>query len=77
MQTARTSFPEIVQRAHDLLDEKEAAKYLTVEPSTLSVWRSTGRYAIPFVKIGARVRYRRGDLEKWLESRTRVNGATE
>ena len=61
---------------NNLLDEKQAAEVLTVEPGTLSVWRSTGRYKIPFVKVGRRVRYRRADLETWLESRTRANGAT-
>lgn len=60
----------------DLLDEKQAAEVLTVEPGTLSVWRSTGRYKIPFVKVGRRVRYRRSDLLTWLLSRTRANGAT-
>jgi excisionase family DNA binding protein len=76
MSTARTSFPEISQQVRDLLDEKQAAALLTVEPGTLSVWRSTGRYKIPFVKIGHLVRYRRTDLESWLESRVRESGAT-
>ncbi len=60
----------------NLLDEKQAAVILTVKPETLSVWRSTGRYKIPFVKVGRRVRYRHSDLLAWLESRTRANGAT-
>ena len=63
--------------SRDLLDEKAAADLLQLAPGTLSVWRSTGRYAIPFVKVGRRVRYRRADLEAWLASRTRTNGATE
>lgn len=62
---------------NNLLDEKQAAEVLTVEPGTLSVWRSTGRYKIPFVKVGRRVRYRRSDLLAWLESRTRATGATK
>ena len=52
MQTSTPSINEIVQRTRDLLDEKQAAEVLTVEPGTLSVWRSTGRYKIPFVKVG-------------------------
>jgi len=63
--------------SRDLLDEKAAADFLQLAPGTLSVWRSTGRYCIPFVKVGRRVRYRRADLETWLASRTRTNGATE
>ena len=60
----------------DLCDDKTAAYILDVTPGTLSVWRSTGRYNLPFVKIGRKVRYRRADLLAWLERRTRENGAT-
>ena len=67
--------PSLVRR--ELLDEKAAAELLDIAPGTLSVWRSTGRYRIPFIKVGRRVRYRRADLEAWLASRTRTNGATE
>jgi len=67
---------DTLKRAGDLLAEKEAADFLQLAPGTLSVWRSTGRYALPFLKVGAKVRYRRGDLQAWLESRTRANGAT-
>lgn len=65
-----------VNASRDLLDERQAASKIHVTPGTLSVWRSTGRYNLPFIKIGRKVRYRRADLEAWLESRTRVNGAT-
>lgn len=71
-----TSLAQIVQRTSDLLDEKAAAEILDVEAGTLSVWRSTGRYSIPFIKIGRNVRYSRKALEDWIESRTRTNGAT-
>ena len=60
----------------ELLNEVEAAAAIDVTPGTLSVWRSTGRYGIPFIKIGRNVRYRRSDLVAWLESRTRASGAT-
>lgn len=68
---------EIVKSARELLSEREAAAVLDVAPGTLSVWRSTGRYPIPFVKVGRKVRYRQADLEKWLESRTRATRTTE
>ena len=70
------SMHELIATVAELLDEREAAKILDTKPSTLSVWRSTGRYALPFVKIGRKVRYRRSDLAAWLESRTRESGAT-
>jgi excisionase family DNA binding protein len=62
----------LLKRGADLLDEKAAADLLDLSPGTLSVWRSTGRYAIPFVKIGRNVRYRRADLDAWLAQRTRT-----
>lgn len=59
-----------------LLTEKEAAKFLGLTSSALQVWRSTGRYSLPFIKVGSLVRYRESDLFKWLESRTHSNGST-
>ena len=54
----------------ELLTRQEAAEYLGVKPQTLAVWAVTGRYDLPVVKVGRLVRYRRSDLDKWLESRT-------
>lgn len=74
---AEIAIPEkIAESMRDLLSETQAADLLQVSPGTLSVWRSTGRYALPFVKIGSRVRYRRGALQDWVDSRVRTNGAT-
>lgn len=53
-----------------LLTRKEAAEVLGVCPETLAVWKCTGRYALPVVKVGRSVRYRLADLESWLASRT-------
>ncbi len=66
----------LIAAGADLLDEAQAAELLTVAKGTLGVWRSTGRYALPFMKVGRRVRYRRTDLLAWLEKRTRETGAT-
>jgi hypothetical protein len=74
MQT--NSIGSIVHRTRELVDEKTAAEILCTTPGTLSVWRSTGRYALPFLKIGRKVRYRISDLDAWLEQRTRASGAT-
>ena len=52
----------IIQARRDLLNEQEAAEVLDTAPGTLSVWRSTGRYNLPFLKVGRSVRYRRADL---------------
>ena len=61
----------------NLVGEKEAAVILEVTPGTQKVWRSTGRFAIPFLKVGRLAKYRRSTLENWLESRTRLSGATQ
>ena len=53
-----------------LLDDPAAAAVLKINPQTLAVWRSTKRYAIPYIKVGRSVRYRESDLMAWLESRT-------
>jgi len=54
-----------------LLDPERVAAILGVSVKTLNVWRCTGRYALPFVKIGARVKYRASDVERFIELRTR------
>lgn len=76
MEFNKMSLPEIVAAVHDLVDEREAAPIIGVKPATLSVWRTTGRYNLPYIKVGRLVRYRRSDLAAWLESRTRESGAT-
>lgn len=52
-----------------LLDRKSAAKYLCVAPGTLAVWDCTKRYDLKPRKIGRAVRYRRSDLDKFIEER--------
>lgn len=53
----------------DLLTEKEVALILGVRPQSLAVWRLHGEN-LPFVKVGRLVRYRREDLERWIERQT-------
>jgi predicted site-specific integrase-resolvase len=53
-----------------LLTPAATADLLGIKEQTLSVWRSTGRHSLPFVRVGSRVMYRSSDLEKWLADRT-------
>ena len=53
-----------------LLSRNEAAAFLGVKPNTLAVWATNKRYALPYVKVGSLVRYRRSDLEHFIERRT-------
>lgn len=50
----------------DLLNSAEAAEYLRVTPHTLAVWRSEKRYNLPFARVGRFVRYRREDLQRFI-----------
>lgn len=52
-----------------LLDRKTAARYLAVSPQTLAVWDCTKRYDLKPIKVGRAVRYRKVDLDKFLEGR--------
>jgi len=62
---------------NQLVDNETAAAILQVSPGTLMVWRSSGRYSIPYIKIGAKVRYKRSDLQAWLDSRYNATGFTK
>ena len=63
MSTAIPSAPELLTR-------DQAAEYLGIRPQTLAVWATSGRYGLPFIRVGRRVRYRRADLDRFLEERT-------
>ena len=52
-----------------LLSTPEAAKFLGVSPGTLSIWRCTKRYDLPYIKLGHLVKYDITDLENFVESR--------
>lgn len=56
-----------------LLDNKTTAEVLGVSPATLDIWRCTGRYGLPFIKVGRKVRYKAEDIRAFLESRTRLH----
>jgi hypothetical protein len=54
---------------HELLTEKEVAELLRLRPRTLQDWRVRG-IGMPFIRYTERgVRYRRRDVEAFIESR--------
>jgi excisionase family DNA binding protein len=53
-----------------LLTTSETAAYLGVTEGTISVWRCTRRYPIPYIKIGRLVKYRKSALDAFLAQRT-------
>ena len=52
----------------DLLTKKQAAEFLTIAVRTLDDWRKAS--LIPFIRRGGFIRFRREDLEKFLETHT-------
>lgn len=67
----------VIGSTDPLRTEAEAAQHLGVSPKTLSVWRCTKRYPLPYVKIGSRVRYRQSALDAFIASRTQSGGGAE
>jgi excisionase family DNA binding protein len=58
---------DTITEAGELLDIHQASKLLALEVATLRRWTFTRK--IPHVKLGARsVRYRKGDLLKFIEA---------
>ncbi len=64
--TTKTDFDSLP--ANTLLTDAQASEFLTVAPKTLAVWRCRGVPRIPFIKLGACVRYRLSDLREFLAS---------
>lgn len=48
-----------------LLNVKQVARYLQLKESTIYSWAQDGK--IPAIKIGRTWRFRRADLDAWLE----------
>ncbi len=48
-----------------LLNVKQVAEYLQLKESTIYSWAQDGK--IPAIKIGRTWRFRRSDLDSWLE----------
>lgn len=76
---AGTELKQLVQELSDTLGYKIPPSYITPEEvetlgiatkNTLAVWRSSGRYSLPYVKVSRRVKYRLTDIAQHLMSRT-------
>ena len=53
----------LCKSTQNLLTPQDVANRLGVSTTTLSTWRCTKRYPLPYVKVGRLVRYRLGDVE--------------
>ena len=56
-----------------LLTPKEVARLLRVEVVTLSGWRRSGKVKLPFQKIGGAIRYRKSDVQQFLDASRRAS----
>ncbi|SFA75081.1 DNA binding domain-containing protein, excisionase family [Collimonas sp. OK607] len=72
----QSTISAILKNQSDLLSREEAAAYLGISPRSLAVWKSVGRYNLPVIKVGRLAKYRKSDLDAWLESRT-IGGKSE
>jgi len=57
-----------------LLSRRQAAQYLGVKEQTLAIWKCTGRYHLPCVKVGRLVKYRLADLDAFIAARIQDAG---
>lgn len=55
-------------RPAEYLSTEQVAAIAGLAPVTLRTWRMSGK-GPAFVKVGARVRYSRADLDAWLSAR--------
>ncbi len=51
-----------------LMTQKEAAAYLGTTVGTLNTWRHYGKNPLPFVRWGNRIRFRKSDLDAYIEA---------
>lgn len=60
-----------------LLTPQHVAARLGVSTTTLSTWRCTKRYPLPYVKVGRLVRYRLVDVEDFELTRLQEMAAND
>lgn len=72
MQVPHSARPPIQVGAdpNELLTRKKTAQLMKLSEHTLAVWSCSGRYDLPYIKIGTSVRYRVADINAWLEARS-------
>jgi excisionase family DNA binding protein len=63
--------PQMLIDTAALLNEKEAARFLSMSYRTLQSWRSAGE-GPSYLKLGRSIRYRRSDLLTWIEKNQRT-----
>lgn len=57
----------------ELLTPEQAAARMGLRPQTLAVWRTTGRYGLPYIRAGRLIRYRPEDIDAFLDGRRQTH----
>lgn len=65
------------QRPPLALTPEQTAQVLGINKSTLSIWRSVGRYNLPYQKSGRLVRYPLNELAKFIANSTYGTASNE
>ncbi|VVE56151.1 helix-turn-helix domain-containing protein [Pandoraea anhela] len=69
--------PSVLQELlHEFLDDRALSSELNLSPKTPAQWRYLGKFSeeLPYYKFGRSVRYRREDVDAFIE-KMRVGGA--
>lgn len=51
-----------------LLSQRDVARYLNTTVKSLNSMRYHGRNPLPYLRWGRKIRYRKADLDAWIES---------
>ena len=60
-----------------LMTRREAANYLGIKEQTLALWAHANRYDLPYYKIGRHAKYKREDLDRFIERSQQKIGEVE
>ena len=66
---AQTYLARQAEAVTDRMTPRDTADLIGVTVATLADWRCSGRYSLPFRKIGSKIYYSRRAVMAWLEER--------
>lgn len=66
---------ETAKKADEWLSPADLSAEINIPLATIYQWRHHKRTGPPGVRIGKHIRYRRSEVDKWLDSLTDASGA--
>lgn len=68
--TLKNRYPSNSQGGlEQLLTPTQVASKLCVKVQTLAAWRTSKKYSLSYVKVGAKILYRQSDVQKFIDAR--------